>query len=92
MSYEGQEVQLLNCLRDIKLIIIRFLLIRSIFDKYYNKGFDILKNLAITQSLKSRGLDRESFDDLVELFEDSSTPVNYLLKDIDTELKQIYEK
>jgi hypothetical protein len=34
-----------------------------------------MKNLAITQSLKSRGLERESFDDLVELFRDSSTPV-----------------
>ena len=70
MSVEGQEIQLLNCLMDIKFIIIRFLAIRTVLDHYYNRGFDWLKEKATEQCLKSRGLDRETFDDLMELFED----------------------
>jgi len=70
MSFEGQEIQLLNCLMDIKFIIIRFIAIRCVFDHYYDRGFDWLKDLATTQCLKSRGLERESFDELIELFSD----------------------
>jgi hypothetical protein len=68
MSVEGQEIQLLNCLIDIKFIIIRCLAMRCVFNHYYNRGFDWLKEMAVTQCLKSRGLERDSFDELVGLF------------------------
>jgi len=53
---------------DIKFILIRFFAIRCVFDHYYDNGFDWLKDLATTQCLKSRGLERDCFNELIELF------------------------
>ena len=89
---EGQQIQLLNCLRDIKFIIIRFLAMRTVLDHYYCRGFDWLKEKAIDQCLKSRGLERETFDDLVELFEDwESEHITQMQSSIDTDLRAIYD-
>lgn len=91
MSVESQEIQLINCLLDIKFIIIRCLAIRCVFDHYYNRGFDWLKEFATTQCLKSRGLERENFYDLIDLFKDwDSDSVRHLMEEIDTDLRAIY--
>ena len=39
--------QVVTCLTDIKYTMIRFLLIRTEFDKYFSNGFDELKQVAL---------------------------------------------
>ena len=65
---------------------------RCVFDHYYDNGFDWLKELATTQCLKSRGLERESFDDLIELFADwEAESIKQLQREIDVDLRGIYD-
>ena len=48
----------------------RFLLIRTVYDKYFNNGFDVLLDVALKQSLRSRGIEEANYLGLIEMFKD----------------------
>ena len=57
-------------LLDQKYIILRYLLTRSIYDKYFNTGYDYLRELALRQSIRSRGIDEKNYYGLLDMHKD----------------------
>ena len=48
----------------------RYLLIRTVYDKYFNNGFDVLLDIALKQSLRSRGIEESNYQGLINMFKD----------------------
>ena len=46
------------------------LLIRAVFDKYFNDGYDVLKEGALKMSLKARGLQESNYKGLIDIFKE----------------------
>jgi hypothetical protein len=64
-----------------------------VYEHYWNIGFEQLHSQVVTQCLKSRGLELEVFNQLVELFSEmDSGLVQNLQHQIEVELKDFYTK
>jgi hypothetical protein len=60
-------------LTDVKLILVRFMIIKICFDNlYYSTDFDTLYTWALKQSLRSRGLTKKAFEEVSAFLRQSS--------------------
>ena len=92
---QSSESRLFNIvwssLLDQKYIILRYLLTRSIFDKYFSTGYDYLRELALRQSIRSRGIEEANYYGLLEMHQ-NEPQIKELKECLDHTLEQWYKE
>jgi hypothetical protein len=72
-----QAIKVSHVLLNVKLILLRFLLIKAIYNSkfYQDLPFDKLYRTALKLATRSRGLDLADFDEIVQLLEPGENSV-----------------
>jgi len=89
-SFQAQQrkhvMDIIHCLADVKYIIIRNMLVRTIYEQYFNLGFQALYDEALSQTMSARGQETESFLKMCDLFK-ADPSIAKLQDEIHTTLK-----